>query len=212
MTGPPTRGERQLDRVEHDEVDTRAAWASSGRPDSGRPLRLFVALDLPDDVRAALAAAGAAADPATWRAVAPQALHVTLAFLGSRPADDVAAIAPIVEAEHDAPRLALGAVALLPPRRARVLTVTLVDPSGSLAALQTRVADALTRAGVYTPEARPFRPHVTLARLRPRTRAPRTTELRLDPLEFSATAVTLYVSRLGSGGARYEAVAAGALR
>jgi RNA 2',3'-cyclic 3'-phosphodiesterase len=197
-------------------------------PRTERPLRLFVALDLPDAVRTVLAAAGAAADPATWRAVAPEALHVTLAFLGSRPPTDVAAIAPIVTAERVAPRLALGAVALLPPRRARVLTVTLVDPSGALAALQARVADALTRAGVYTPEepvdeyrsdhsstdseARPFRPHVTLARLRPRTRAPRTIDLRVDPLEFSATAVTLYLSRLGSGGARYEAVAAGTLR
>ena len=54
----------------------------------------------------------------------------------------------------------------------------------------------LDAAGVYTPEKRPFRPHVTVARLRPRTRAPRRAELRLDPLEFRAEAVTLYVSRL----------------
>ena len=54
----------------------------------------------PTDVRDALAAVGAAADPAVWRPVAPEALHVTLAFLGSRPPEDVDAIAPIVAAEH----------------------------------------------------------------------------------------------------------------
>ena len=101
-------------------------------PDAPQPLRLFVALDLPDDVRDALAALGAAADQAVWRPVAPEALHVTLAFLGSRPPEDVAAIAPIVAAEHAAPPLALGDVLLLPPRRARVLTVALDDPTGAL--------------------------------------------------------------------------------
>lgn len=185
---------------------------SPPRDAAERPLRLFVALDLPQDVRDALAAVGAAADPAVWRAVAPEALHVTLAFLGSRPPGDVAVIAPIVAAEQAAPRLALGDVLLLPPRRARVLTATLADPTGALAALQARISGALAEAGVYTPEARPFRPHVTLARLRPRTRPPRTAGLHLDPLEFSATAVTLYASRLAPGGARYEPLAVGALR
>jgi 2'-5' RNA ligase len=144
--------------------------------------------------------------------VNPDSLHVTLAFLGARPPGDVDVIAPIVAAEHAAPRLALGDILLLPPRRARVLTVTLTDPTGALAALQERVAAALAEAGVYTPESRPFRPHVTVARLRPRTRPPRTAELRLDPLEFSATAVVLYSSRLGPGGARYEPLAVAALR
>ncbi|HEY6891529.1 MAG TPA: RNA 2',3'-cyclic phosphodiesterase, partial [Solirubrobacter sp.] len=194
--------ERQLRRAVHDQVDVRAA----------KPLRLFVALDLPDAVRDALAAVGAAADPAVWRAVSRESLHVTLAFLGSRPPADVDTIAPIVAAEHAAPRLALGDILLLPPRHARVLTVTLADPTGALAALQERVASALVSAGVYTPESRPFRPHVTVARLRPRTRPPRTAELRLDPLEFSASAVVLYSSRLRPGGARYEPLAAAALR
>ena len=40
---------------------------------------------------------------------------------------------------------------------------------------------SLEAAGVYTPETRPFRPHVTLARLRPRTKPPRGTALTLEP-------------------------------
>ena len=53
-------------------------------------LRLFVALDLPAPARAALAAfRAAAADPAIWRPVPDEALHLTLAFLGHRPEADV---------------------------------------------------------------------------------------------------------------------------
>jgi 2'-5' RNA ligase len=89
-------------------------------------------------------------------------------------------------------------------RRARVLTVALEDATGALAELQSRISNALEAAGVYTPEARPFRPHVTVARLRPRTRPPRSATITLDRREFSATAVTLYVSRLHPSGARYD--------
>ena len=103
-----------------------------------------------------------------------------------------------------APSLAFGDVLLLPPRRARVLTVALEDRSGKLGALQARVGGALAAAGVYAPEARPFRPHVTVARLRPRVRAPREVAVALDRLEFKGEAVTLFASRLHPSGARYE--------
>ena len=195
--------ERQLRPALREQVGARPHSASVGP----KPLRLFVALDLPEDVRDALAALGAAADQEVWRPVAPEALHVTLAFLGSRPPEDVEAIAPIVHAEHTAPHLALGDVLLLPPRRARVLTVTLADPTGALADLQARIATALTDLGLYTPEKRPFRPHVTVARLRPRARPPRTAPLHVDARQFSAASVTLYASRLHPSGARYEALA-----
>jgi 2'-5' RNA ligase len=106
-----------------------------------------------------------------------------------------------------APRLRLGGVLLLP----RVLTVAIEDPDGTLAALQARVAAALVAAGVYAPEKRPFRPHVTIARLRPRTRAPRETALAVDQLQFRGEAVTLYASRLHPSGARYDALSRASL-
>ena len=56
----------------------------------GGRLRLFVALELPEAVRSALVSfRDAAADPAIWRPVAPEAIHLTLAFLGRRDASDV---------------------------------------------------------------------------------------------------------------------------
>ncbi len=175
-------------------------------------IRLFVALDLPDAARSALEGVGAAADPSIWRPVAAEALHVTLVFLGSRPPEDVAAIAPVVAAERAAPALALEEVLLLPPRRARVLTVTLDDRTGALAALQARISAALADAGVYTPEKRRFRAHVTVARLRPRVQPPRRAAVPIEPLAFSGHAVTLYRSHLHPSGARYEALARTNLR
>src|SRR3954468_13503042 len=61
-------------------------------------VRLFVALELPSRVRSALAtwrseAVGSRDD---LRLVAPASLHVTLAFLGSRPADELEPIATAV--------------------------------------------------------------------------------------------------------------------
>jgi RNA 2',3'-cyclic 3'-phosphodiesterase len=173
-------------------------------------VRLFAALELPGDaVQALVAFRRAAADEEVWRAVPDESLHVTLAFMGPR---DPAAIEPAgavlrgAVAETSAPRLALAGPLLLPPRRARVLCAALDDPDGTLAALQSRVSDGLASAGLYEPEARPFRPHVTVARLRPRARPPRQVETSPDPVAFAATAVTLFASRLHPSGARYAAL------
>ncbi len=61
------------------------------------------------------------------------------------------------------------------------------------------IADALTIAGVYAPESRAFRPHITVARVRGRARAARMA-LELPPLAFHGAAVTLYASRLHARG------------
>ena len=169
-----------------------------------RPLRLFVALELPAGVREALAVD----DHANWRAVPLEALHVTLAFLGSRPPSDVDAIARVLEDEADcpAPRLATAATLLLPRGRPRVLAVALDDLDGTLAPLQARVSDGLARAGVFTPEKRPFRPHVTIARFRPRALLPRIGEATSPPIVFTADRLTLFQSQLHPKGARYTPV------
>jgi len=185
--------------------------ASSGDPPS---LRLFVALELPPAAHSALVAFhDAAADPAVWRPVAVEALHLTLAFLGRRPAGDVAVVERILrEAAGPAPRLALGGAVLLPPRRPRVLCAALDDPDGTLGELQARVSDGLATAGVYVPEKRPYRAHATVARLRPRERAPRTVSAAPEPLEFHGGPLTLFESRLHPRGARYEPLSRVSLR
>lgn len=169
-------------------------------------LRLFVALDLPPDARAALAAfRDRAADPELWRPLSDDSLHLTLAFLGHRPESDVERVATVLRRPPGpAPRLALAAALALPPRRPRVLGAAIADPDGTLARLHEGLSAGLEKAGTYEPEARPFRPHVTVARLRPGARASRTAVPAPAPLEFHATAVTLYASHPRRSGSRYE--------
>jgi 2'-5' RNA ligase len=88
-----------------------------------------------------------------------------------------------------------------------VLTVALEDSGGVLAALQADVVARLADALPWQPEARPYRPHVTVARVRREWR-PRTGELPAGPrATFTADAVVLFRSHLGGRGpARYEAL------
>ena len=84
--------------------------------------RLFVALDLPPDARAALAAFRDRADARAWRPVPDEALHVTLVFLGHFPEGSSERVGEVVRrCAGPAADLALGPALLLPPRRARVL-------------------------------------------------------------------------------------------
>jgi RNA 2',3'-cyclic 3'-phosphodiesterase len=174
--------------------------------------RLFVALDLPAEVRSALVAWARehAGGVARLRLVESPSLHVTLCFLGARPATEVGEIAAACGAAVSglpAPALVVGDALWLPSRRPRVLAVTLADDGGRLAAVQSALARALVAGGFYEPESRPFLAHITVARVQHEGRA-RGIELPApEPVRFSAEQVTLYRSRLGGGPARYEALA-----
>ena len=173
---------------------------------SERALRLFAALELPPEAVTRLARFPL--DTEIWRPVAPESLHVTLAFLGATEPAAVPALTAALDAgvgtARAAPPLAFAGPLLVPPRRPRVLAIALADPDGVLAGLQARVAGALAATGHYAPERRAFRPHVTVAPLRPRARAPRSVDATLEPLAFTGTAVTLFSSRTSPHGARYE--------
>ena len=91
-----------------------------------------------------------------------------------------------------------------------MLTVTLADAQERLAAVQATLAGALTDGGSFhEPETRPFLAHATVARVAARRcLRPRRGDLPApDPVRFTGDTVTLYRSRLGSGPARYEALA-----
>jgi 2'-5' RNA ligase len=193
--------------------------------------RLFVAVDLPQHVREELAEwARAAAGPrargpgratSSVRLLDPELMHVTLCFLGSRPVDEIDAIAAVLPAcAGHACELSLGAPVWLPPRRPQALAIEIHDPDGELTRLQAEVARALATATGWEPERRRFRPHTTVARLRggrghgsrEGREVPPSTSLAPTPaLSFAAESLTLYRSWLGPGGARYEAIASCAL-
>lgn len=177
-------------------------------------MRLFVALEPPDEVRAALAswASGAVGADPELRLVIPGALHVTLAFLGEQPDDAPGRLAPVLARALGRVReppsdLHVDAPLWLAPRRPHVLTVAVADPSGRLAELRERVAGACAGALGWEDEERPFRPHVTVARVRRGTRV-RARELPALPpaaqIPWRTGGVTLLRSRPAAGGAQYE--------
>jgi RNA 2',3'-cyclic 3'-phosphodiesterase len=174
--------------------------------------RLFVALELPAKVRAALTGwASEHVDRVTrLRLVDPASLHVTLCFLGARPAAEVGEIAAACQAAVSGlppAELVVGDALWLPPRRPRVLTIALADDAGRLGAVQSALARGLVAGGFYEPEARPFLAHVTVARVQRDARI-RPHELPArEPMRFTAGRVTLFASRLGMGPAHYEALA-----
>ena len=173
--------------------------------------RLFVALELPHPVRAALAEwrVQILEQVAGLRATAAETIHVTLCFLGWQAEEQIAAVGErCADAAADTNRmeLAVGRGLWLPRRRPRVLAVEVEDPSGALARLQAALSEVLSNGGWYERESRRFLPHVTLAR------AGRSVRVRPDvlaaapQLTFEGSAVTLFRSRLSPSGARYESL------
>jgi RNA 2',3'-cyclic 3'-phosphodiesterase len=180
-------------------------------------VRLFAALDLPDALREGIVAWGreALTDPAL-RPVAPESLHVTLAFLGHRPEEEVEAITAVVrERVGPAPWVELLDPVQRPPRgRARIYALPVLSPGAE--ALQAGLALGLEEAGFYEPETRPFWPHVTVARVRSEARGSRRPAAVSKPPgklpERLAEAqicrrMTLYRSELKPTGARYVPLA-----
>lgn len=183
----------------------------------GPRARLFVALELPEGVRAGIVAWGreALADPALRR-VAPESLHVTLAFLGYLPEKEVPRLAEIVAAAAGpAPRLELGNPVPRPERgRARLFALP-VSSSATLD-LQAGLQVGLVQARLYEPEKRPFWPHVTVARVRREERGSRRPALVSRPpgalpkallQAVNCVRMTLYRSQLKPQGAEYTPLA-----
>ncbi|MDX6689686.1 MAG: 2,3-cyclic 3-phosphodiesterase [Solirubrobacteraceae bacterium] len=174
-------------------------------------LRLFVAVDLPPEVRDALAAWAESAAPPAMRRVPAENLHLTLAFLGSRSNENVNAVAALLP-DLAAPvgLLRTEGALWLPPRRPGVLSVAL-GASDGLVALHAAVVSALRDAVGYEPDHPRFRPHVTVGRVR-RGATMRGAELPPPPaVFFAAEALTLYSSVTGPGGSVYAPLARVAL-
>jgi 2'-5' RNA ligase len=167
--------------------------------DGGDRLRLFLALRLPVGVLDTLEG-WQRAKLQGGRIVPRDHLHVTLAFLGARPA---AELDTIVEAlRHAAARAERPLLSVSRYRETRSVGMLVLDDDGGRATvLADDAQERLERLGVYRREGRPWLPHVTVLRFRDRP--------RLDPplpeLEpFVPSEAAAYLSRLHPSGARYE--------
>ena len=172
-------------------------------------LRLFVAFRLPGDALQAIAGwqRDALGAPVDVRVVPQENLHATIAFLGSRPADELAPIATAVgKAARD------GARPVLRPTRYRetrsVGMLVFDDEEDRATRIAEDIQQRLERLGVYKSEHRPWLPHVTVARFR---RPPRLKPPLPDLGAVSPSEAAVYHSVLRPGGAQYEVLESVAL-
>ena len=169
-------------------------------------LRLFLGLRLPDAALDGLVEWGAR-ELRTDRIVPREHLHVTLAFLGSRPASELAAIGAALGATASA----ADPIRFEPVRWRETRSVGMVvldDEAGAAGRLAVDLQERLASLGVYEPERRPWLPHVTVLRFRerPRLRPPLPALGRFAPSDAAA-----FLSRLHPAGARYEVLESFAL-
>jgi 2'-5' RNA ligase len=169
-------------------------------------IRLFCALRLPDDALDRLVA-WQAAHVARARAVTRENLHLTLAFLGSRPETDVPGIVRELAAAASAAK-PIVFQAIRYRETGSVGMVVLSDEAGAAVALAVDLAGRLERLGVYRPERRPWLPHVTVARFRERPGlvAPPPALGRVSPSDAA-----VYSSVLRPSGAQYSVLESVAL-
>ncbi len=172
-------------------------------------LRLFVALEIPHEVRRAIASIGSGLPEARW--VAPESLHITLRFIG----EVEEYVAEDIDAELIGVRARPFTVALSGlgcfESRDRVRAVwARVAAGDELSQLQRSVELALRRAGVAS-DTHKFVPHVTLTRLRqvPVDEVVPYLQLHGDfrSVPFEVDHFTLFRSHLGHGGSHYEPLA-----
>jgi 2'-5' RNA ligase len=180
--------------------------------------RLFVALDLPEGVRAGIDAwgEGALRDPALRRLPAAS-LHITLVFLGYRPEKEIGRIAEVVEAlEAPAPRIELREPEQRPRRGAPRLYALPVESPGTVS-LQAALEERLVAERLHKPEGRPFWPHLTVARVRPEGRGSKRPMRVAEPpgalpegirrTHVRVVRASLYRSKLRPQGAQYTPLA-----
>jgi len=185
--------------------------------------RVFIAIELPSDVRKGLSdhinrlRKAELEIHANWSR--EENLHLTLKFLGNTP---VAKIEALSHATHRAAGrfqsfdLIVGRCGAFPPRgQPRVLWIGIDHPSGQLTELHRAVEEECATSG-FAREQRPFHPHVTLARLRKPQNSRRLAELH-EEMGFTNQAVrvsemVLFRSELLSEGSRHTMISRHQLR
>ncbi len=169
-------------------------------------IRTFIALPIPDAVKATLetAVTSLKAKNRGVRWVKPEGLHITLKFLGDIPEDTVAPLSADLDGAAGESRplsLSLSGFGAFPGvRRPRVVWVGLGGDIAELVTLSRAIDRVCGKYGIAQ-EGRPFSGHITLGRLK----TPSMVDLDIGQVTgmFMASEVLLYRSVLSPGGAQY---------
>jgi 2'-5' RNA ligase len=137
-------------------------------------MRLFVAVDLPDEARQAIAvhqkllAGPLSKSKEGLKLVEPSRMHLTLLFIGEAQEARVPAIVESMNAPASMPPfdVTFGGVGVFPPRgAAHVLWLGITEGGDQLARLQHDIAERVRELDIEFDD-RPFHPHLTLGRWR----------------------------------------------
>jgi 2'-5' RNA ligase len=180
--------------------------------------RLFIAIELPDEVLSGLAGIQTAlkeqAPPHTVRWVGADGIHLTLKFLGETPAVKRASLEKALAQAvvgHTPFALATGSLGCFPnARQPRVVWVSIQHDVDALKAVRDAVEEHIAPLG-YPTEDRAFNPHLTLGRVHRDARRDDVRQLGdmianppvSDIREWQVTGVSLIRSELKPSGAVY---------
>jgi 2'-5' RNA ligase len=170
-------------------------------------MRLFVGIPLAaaviDELSAASARLRSGGDGLRW--MARESWHITLQFLGNTGQEQYESLIARLR-ELRLPAVPIGLERLDFFDRAGIL-IAAVRPAPELLLLQERVTAATRRCG-FIPEARPFQPHITLARSKGKGQSHDALKAKISRLpkftRFAAKEFLLYESFLSPAGSRYE--------
>ena len=181
-------------------------------------MRLFVAAELSDSVRAAAEKTSNTLQKALRRVgldarwVSTDKMHLTIRFIGQVPDPEAVSLVDAVVAPLALPAfdVTLGGCGIFPPSGTpRVIWIGIADGLGPLAAIHDEMDRRLEPFG-YEPERRPFSVHLTLARVKsaPRGSTAKVREIlqaaRVPAASCRITYATLFRSHLSPRGSRYE--------
>lgn len=192
------------------------------------PWRLFIAVPVPEDVRQFMAEIIADLKQEDWpiRWMDAANAHLTLHFLGDTPPENAELMRLALEepiSQHEAFDLRTADLGVFPAmKRPRVLWLGLWGPAHRLETIRDAIGSLLA-AYDFEPDETPFRPHLTLGRVRD-TRNVRIRDLPLairtrfedlaasgkvtnkKPLPFPVREIHLVRSHLSHEGASYEVI------
>jgi 2'-5' RNA ligase len=187
-------------------------------PENSKSWRIFIAVELPADVRHKLTRhidrlRNELPDVrASW--IREQNLHLTIKFFGDILVERVEAASATLKAAANKIQsfeIQIDGCGAFPPQvRPKVLWMGINDPFGSLQRLHGALEDECAKAG-FERDQRPFHPHLTIARIRNPQNAHQLAALHeetaFDSLLVKVSDVCLIRSELNSEGSRYTIVA-----
>jgi len=180
-------------------------------------MRLFVAIELSDEARTAVARCQSKLarqdNDSRVRWTPSQNVHLTIRFLGEVPEAEVVSVSQAVESSTNAVppfSMRIDNVGCFPTRgKVRIVWVGIEENSGAMARLAAKTESEIVAAG-FPPESRPYRPHVTIGRVKDDRSGG---DLRrvigscaFDGVEQTVDRVVVMASQLSPGGPTYLVV------